>query len=392
MGRRKTKPVASRKHKSAGQASVLPALSSLTDLPEYSDLVPSAAQEAAFEAWRAAHPEVADPLALACVCRLDRGFPAILYPEGVVRAEHAVHLAEKDAVKPAVGDWVVARFPDEHGMAVIEEVLPRFSDLARWRGSNRGERQTLAANLNIVLIAQAVSDRRVSVDRIARSAVIAADCGCSYAVVLTKADRATSPEALSEDVVRIREVLGDEVAIAVCASKHQNTQAVEERFAAARAAGARTGIEAVRELVPPLETGLVLGESGVGKSTLLNRLLGREALETGEVRTKDDQGRHTTVTRRMVKLEDAGVIIDAPGLRSLPLLGHEEGLALVFGELVEAAGECKFRDCTHTHEPGCAVLSRYGAGQIPELRLKTYLSLAKEMRESAKSLDPDILV
>jgi ribosome biogenesis GTPase len=392
MGRRKTKPVASRKYKSAGQDSVLPALSTLTDLPDYSDLVPSAEQTSAFDAWLAARPEIMDPLALACVCRLDRGFPAILYPGGVVRAEHAVHLADKDAVKPAVGDWVVARFPDEHEMAVIEEVLPRFSDLARWRGSNRGERQTLAANLNVVLIAQAVSDRRVSVDRIARSAVIAADCGCSYAVVLTKADRAVSPEALAADVARIREVLGEDVAIAVCASKYQDSQAVEERLAAAEAVGARTGIEAVRELVPRFETGLVLGESGVGKSTLLNRLLGKEALETGEVRSKDDQGRHTTVTRRMVKLEDAGVIIDAPGLRSLPLLGHERGLALVFGELVEAAAECKFRDCTHTHEPGCAVLSRYGSGQIPELRLKTYLSLAKEMRESAASLDPDILI
>jgi ribosome biogenesis GTPase len=148
----------------------------------------------------------------------------------------------------------------------------------------------------------------------------------------------------------------------------------------------------VRAVVPRGQTAIVLGESGAGKSTLLNALLGHEALETGAVRESDDAGRHTTVARRMVSLPGAGVIVDAPGLRSLPLVGHERGLAKVFPEIAEAARDCKFRDCTHTHEPGCEVRGRFEAGEYSEIRFDAYVSLAAEMRESADSLDPDIVL
>ena len=389
----------------------LPALDKLLDVPSYEDVAPSAEQVAAFEAVCAAHPEAAAELVLGCVCRLDRGFPAVLTPEGPVRAEHAVQIAkESDLLKPAVGDWVALRRPQDHDRAVIEQVLPRWSDVARWRGTTRGERQTLAANVDIVLIAQAESDHGISLDRIARSATIAADSHSAWAVVLTKADRAASPASLAADIASIHEVLGPDAPVVACASLLEGPSAektapqpgdlskgslsAEKPLAAlaeaARSEGAAWGLEAVRDLVPPRKVGMVLGQSGAGKSTLLNALLGHEALETGEVRQRDDAGRHTTVTRRMVKLPHAGVIIDCPGLRSLPLVGHERGLAQVLPQVAQAATRCKFRDCTHSHEPGCGVIEACEEGLFSAAALDVYRALADEMRQSADSLDPDV--
>lgn len=409
---------AAKKRRSSRQehAASLPALDKLLDVPSYEDVAPSPEQVAAFEAVCAAHPEAAGELVLGCVCRLDRGFPAVLTPHGPVRAEHAVQIAkESDLLKPAVGDWVALRCPQDHDRAVIEQVLPRWSDVARWRGTTRGERQTLAANVDIVLIAQAESDRGISLDRIARSATIAADSHSAWAVVLTKADRAASPKALAADIASIHEVLGLDAPVVACASllegsaAEKPTSQPEDTFQpealsgspsaekplaplaeAALREGAAWGLEAVRGLVPPRKVGMVLGQSGAGKSTLLNALLGHEALETGEVRQRDDAGRHTTVTRRMVKLPGAGVIIDCPGLRSLPLVGHERGLAQVLPQVAEAATRCKFRDCTHSHEPGCGVVEACEDGLFSAAALDVYRALADEMRQSADSLDPDV--
>ncbi len=129
---------------------------------------------------------------------------------------------------------------------------------------------------------------------------------------------------------------------------------------------------------------MILGESGAGKSTLLNALLGADALATGAVRERDDMGRHTTVARMMVKLPGAGVICDAPG-SGLPLVGHERGLAKAFPEISELAATCRFRDCTHGNEPGCAVREAREAGELDEVRVESYLALANEMRGPARA-------
>ncbi len=379
-----------------GAAELLPQLSSLTDLPTFDELAASEAQVAAYgqavqRACVAAGADVSSELEMGCVVRLDRGFPAILCADGVFRAEFATRLTKgglsrQENSRVAVGDWVCARRPSGHDMGLIEEILPRESDIARWKGKARGEKQTLAANVDTVLVVQQLGEREVSCERIARSAVIARDCGAEAAVVLTKADRA-GDDVLRRDVAAVREILGQDSPLALTSSAAAGEEEARIRRLAGEM-GVAWGLEAVRALVPKGQVAIVLGESGAGKSTLLNALLGKEALETGAVREADDMGRHTTVARRMVSIPGAGVIVDEPGLRSLPIVGHERGLAKVFGDISEAARECRFRDCTHTHEPGCSVQ----AAGFSAVRLDAYLALAAEMRESAASLDPDVVI
>lgn len=392
-------------------SSVLPELSTLHDLPLLSQLRWSEAQYAAFRAvcdeLVHEHSALREELAIGCVVRLDRGFPAVVYEDGLVRAEFSARLTKNSLTKSspakdspakevdskvAVGDWVCLRKPAGHEFGLIEYILPRESAVARWKGKARGERQTLAANIDLTIVVQACGTRELSIDRIARSAVIARDSGCDVAVVLTKADRSRVEELVSYGAL-IRNVLGKDIRIVVTS--------LHEREAARDMTGPsglslptplECGTDAVRKLVPKGCVAIVLGESGAGKSTLLNALLGRDVLETGAVRPSDDAGRHTTVARRMVAIPAGGVIVDEPGLRSLPLMGHERGLARVFPRINEAARSCRFRDCTHTHEPGCEVQRLCAEGAYPRERLDVYLALAAEMRASAATLDPDVMI
>ena len=369
--------------KGGGSAPVepdLPAVDALRDLPVFGDLRVDDAQRAAYEAYRAevaaATGTGADQLHLGCIVRLDRGFPLVATERATFRAEHAAAFARDASVLPAIGDWVAVRAPSGHDMGVIERVLPRRTSFERWRGRNRGERQVLAANVDVIFAVQALGAERDALrtvrGRVARSLVLINDCGARPVVVLTKVDRVDGGE-LAATLDEVRRVAGPGVAV----------------IATSAATGA--GLDEVRACIPAGALGMILGESGAGKSTLLNALLGHEALETGAVRERDDAGRHTTVARVMVALPgDCGVIADAPGLRSLYLVGHERGLARTFPEVVEASRGCRFNDCTHTHEPGCAVCAAVEAGEIDELRLDAFRALATEMRVSAQSLDPDI--
>lgn len=366
----------SRKRRASRQEQItLPAIDALRDVPAFGELRVDDEQRAAFEAF-VASSEGAGEMELGFVVRLDRGFPLVVTADGCFRAEHAVSFAKQDAEKdetllPAVGDCVAVRRAPDHDMGVIERVLPRRTSFERWRGGSRGERQVLAANIDTVLIVQPLGAGEVLLGRIARALVLARDCGVRPAVVLTKADR-VEKDAVEREVERVRRLVGADMPVAVCSS----------------AAG--EGMEDVRALVAPRCCAMILGESGVGKSSLLNALLGHEAAATGTVRERDDAGRHTTVSRVMVSLPGAGVLVDVPGLRSIPLVGHERGLAKAFPEIADAALECRFNDCTHTHEPGCAVRDRLDQGAFSEERLACYLSLAEEMRKSACTLDPDV--
>ena len=365
---------------------LLPELSVLHDVPTWFDLTFDKDQRRCYGAFvaelnAAGEDGRAGAMRPGFVVRLDRGFPLVATDGLTLRAEHAVAFAKKgrqdgSELLPAVGDAVAVRCDAGHDMGVIERVLPRRSSFERWRGKNRGERQVLAANVDVIFVVQPLGagrdELRVICDRAARSMVLAHDCGAVPVVVLTKADRCDGAE-VDRVVAGLADALGEGLRVIV-------TSAAEGR-----------GLDEVRACIPAGRCGMILGESGVGKSTLLNALLGHEALATGGVRKRDDAGRHTTVARVMVKLPDpCGVIADAPGLRSLPLVGHERGLARTFPDVVEASRECRFTDCTHTHEPGCGVVKAQVECRISENRVNVFRALANEMRVSAQSLDPDV--
>lgn len=361
----------------------LPVVGELENVPSFADMAPTQLRREQLEEARERIAdrlgrEAADAVELGCVVRLDRGFPLVACEGRTLRAEHAPEFAKGDSaeagIMPTVGDWVAVAVPPEHDMGVIHEVLPRRNAFARWRGGRRGEFQTLAANLDGVIVVAALGAEELPLARIARSVVLARDCGVRPSVVLTKADRKQTAEALEADALRVRRLVGEQGDVVVTSSV------------------AGEGLDGVRALVPAGSVAMILGESGAGKSTLLNALLGADALATGAVRERDDMGRHTTVARMMVKLPGAGVICDAPGLRSLPLVGHERGLAKAFPEISELAATCRFRDCTHGNEPGCAVREAREAGELDEVRVESYLALANEMRASASTLDPDVVL
>lgn len=376
----------------------------LDHIPSFGDLRVDDTQVSAFEAARSELAGTLDipleEIELGAVVRLDRGFPMIATRSGVLlRAEHAVDFAKGkpgkrgkrskraadaevassagvDGMLPSVGDVVAVRVTSGHDMGVILRVLPRRTSFERWRGKNRGERQVLAANVDVIFIVQPLGAERDTLplmrDRVARSLVLARDCGADPVVVLTKVDRC-EPAEVADVCGALRRLAGTGVLVIATSSLTGE------------------GLDEVRSCIPQGSVGMILGESGAGKSTLLNTLLGSEALETNAVRERDDAGRHTTVARIMVALpEPCGVIADCPGLRSLPLVGHERGLARSFPEIVEASRACRFNDCTHLHEPGCAVREGVECGEIEQSRLDAFLSLAREMRVSAQSLDPDI--
>lgn len=388
MGKARAKSYKGRKRSAqskrvAAEVPALPEASELDALPSFSDLRATQEQIDALDASKARigermGAEYAAQVELGCVVRLDRGFPLVALERGFVRAEHSVDFAKGNAaeegIMPTVGDWVALAVPENHDMAVIEGVLPRKNAFARWRGGNRGKFQTLAANLDTVIIVAALGEGSLYLERIARSLVLARDCGAKAAVVLTKADRKESEDALQADVASVSALVGKDCPVVVTSSAEGE------------------GSDDVRALVPEGSIAMILGESGAGKSTLLNMLMGKDALLTGAVRERDDKGRHTTVARMMVRLPGAGVICDAPGLRSLALVGHERGLALAFPEIAERSEVCRFSDCTHGSEPGCAVREAEEAGKLDGVRVEAYVSLAAQMRAGAESLDPDVVL
>lgn len=337
--------------------------------PVFADFRVPGSVSAAFEAF-ASSPETAcgRGLALGRVVRLDRGYPLVVTEHASLRAEHAVSLVKGECVRAAVGDWVAVGLPDGHDKALIERIFERVGELSRWDGGNRGERQVLAANVDVLLAVQPLSKKLVSPDRLVRSAVLAYQGGMRPAAVLTKADRCAEEEGVLASLEAVRGALGPDVpVVAVSCARGR-------------------GVEEVRALVPEGTSALVLGESGAGKSTLINALLGCELLGTGEVRERDDRGRHTTVARRMLKVPGGGVLVDAPGLRSLPLLDENYGLERAFPEIAARVPACRFRDCTHGDEPGCAVRAGVSEGDVDPARLEEYRLLCAEMLSNRRGL------
>lgn len=294
------------------------------------------------------------------VVRVDRGASIVQLASATEPVAIATDQGARADIVPVVGDWVVVTTIDVASAELgIAEVLPRWSSITRADPSGSGQ-QVLVANIDLVVIVQGL-DRPMKPGRIERSLAMAWESGATPVVVLTKADLAPDPQPVVDEVRSLAR--GVEVIV---------TSATDRR-----------GLDAVRALAADQRTMVLLGESGAGKSTLVNALVGSSVLETGAVREGDAKGRHTTTHREMVVLDSGGVVIDTPGLRSLGLNEAGEGVDLTFPEIEERAEHCKFRDCRHRAEPGCAVRAGVTDGAIPPERLARYLALQDELEELA---------
>lgn len=266
---------------------------------------------------------------------------------------------------PAVGDWVAVRVPQpDDEMGLIEEVLPRRSRFVRKAAGQTTEAQVVAANVDVVFLVSGL-DADFNVRRIERYLLTAWDGGAQPVIVLNKADlRADLTEVLAE----LAPVAGD---------------------APVEVVSARDGrdIDRLRAHVGPGRTAAFLGSSGVGKSTLINRLIGDEVQRTGDVRTHDSRGRHTTTHRELLVLPDGSLLIDTPGMRELQLWDAGDGLAEAFADITALGTQCHFRDCTHDTEPACAVRSAVDEGRLHPERLANYLRLAKELAHTRVQVD-----
>lgn len=258
---------------------------------------------------------------------------------------------------PVVGDWVAAALGNGQNRAIIQAILPRRSQFSRKAAGSTTEEQVLAANVDIVFLISALN-QEFNVRRIERYLTAAWESGANPVIVLNKAD-------LCPDVQqRVREA----AAVAPGVPVHVISCADNQGLELLRPYLCKTG-----------NTIAVLGSSGVGKSTLINRLMGREVGRVQGVRRGDDRGRHTTTHRELMLLPAGGMIIDTPGMRELQLWETDEGLRDAFADIKSLAGRCRFRDCTHQTEPHCAVRQAVQDGTLDRGRYDSYLKLQREL-------------
>lgn len=255
------------------------------------------------------------------------------------------------ASRPVVGDWV-----EVSGDGIIAEVRPRRTVLARKAAGLHDVEQVMAANVDVAFVATA-ADGDVNERRLERYLAVIHDGGVEPVVLLTKADAAVD---LEHERTRVGSVAAGVDVLAVSAKTGEGVDEVLRRIGAGRVAA-------------------LLGSSGVGKSTLVNRLLGESRQRVGGLR-EDGKGRHTTTRREIVLLPDGGMLLDMPGMRELGLLDAEEGLDEAFAEVSAVAEQCRFRDCKHETEPGCAVREALEAGTLSSERVESWTKLGNEMK------------
>lgn len=289
------------------------------------------------------------------VCAEHRGQLDLFTSTGVIRALIRGHLAfGLDA--PGIGDWVGVRVPDDPSLpAMVEVVLPRATRFVRKAAGRATEPQLVAANVDSVLIATSLNSD-VNPRRLERFLAATKAGGAVPVVVLTKAD-------LCDDVAAAIAAVPAEHVVAVSALRGQ-------------------GLAALSPWLAPGLTAALIGTSGVGKSTLVNALLGAEVQDTGGIRERDERGQHTTTTRSLFALPGGGCLVDTPGMREIGL--WEGALDQVYDDVAELAATCRFRDCAHESEPGCAVLAAIDDGSLDPDRLRAMRKLERELASEVR--------
>jgi len=293
------------------------------------------------------------------VSRVDRGVCTLLAGDGVVRA-----LIGSRGLEPAVGDWAAFTPESTQSGAVLSAILPRRTQFSRHAAGEQTLEQVVASNVDNVFVVNAL-DQRWSLRRLERYLTLAWQSGARPVIVLTKADL---------DPDNVARAVADAETVAFGTPIHPVSSISGE------------GMDALIRYHSASQTVALIGLSGAGKSTLINLLLGQERMRTAAVRD-DGKGRHTTTHRELVPLPGGGVLIDTPGMRSVGLWESEEALEQAFADIHALAATCRFSDCTHQHEPGCAVIAAVEGGTLEAERLESYDRLQRELRHQELKTD-----